>query len=212
LQSQFYSVTIFNRFYHLEKSRRDLMKRLLMVISLTFLLCLVLTTVSVNTLADEKEERERFTGNVIARPTGHSPRFNMIVDRWTTPEEVKQLYNLIKDVDTTAKFKAVRKKTVGYIWFINSARFPLNMASTTDTEKGRQIRLIIEHPILPGEIYRSLPAPDNQFAAVEFTLNENNEGNGYVFGRVTISINEDGTIGFKPLASIKQMLKTVRKK
>jgi hypothetical protein len=191
------------------------MKRLLMVISLTFFLCLILTTVSVNTLADEKEERERFTGNVIGQPgteAGTMRKLTMMIDRWTTTDEVKQLYNLIKDDDTTAKFKAVRKKTVGYIWFTNSARFPLNMASTTDTGKGRQIRLIIEHPILPGEVYRSLPAPDNQFGAVEFTLNENNEGNGYVYGRVTISINEDGTIGFKPLASIKQMLKTVRKK
>ncbi len=191
------------------------MKKLLMVISFAFLLCLVLATVSVNTLADEKKEQERFIGNVIGAPgskAGEKGKLNMIVDRWTTHEEVKQLYNLIKDDDIKAMLKAIRKKTVGYIWFTSSARFPLNVASTKDTEKRRLIRLIIEHPILPGEIYIPLPEPDDQFGAVEFTLNESNEGEGYVFGRVTISINEDGTIGFKPLASIKQMLITVRNK
>jgi hypothetical protein len=79
-------------------------------------------------------------------------------------------------------------------------------------DEGRLIRLIIEHPIMPGEIYRSLPGPDNPFGAVEFILRKNNEGEGYVFGRVTIRINEDDTVRFKPLASTKQMLKTVRKR
>ena len=185
------------------------MKKLLTIIPFVILLCLVLATISVNTLADEKKERERFTGNVI----GTSPGLTMIVDRWTTPEEMKQLYNLIKDDDIKAMLKAMRKKNAGNIWFTTGPRFPINIASTTDTEKGRLIRLIIERPFLPSEtnIVQRMQ-DDQQFGAVEFTLSESNEGEGYAYGRVTIRINEDGTVGFRPLSSIRQMLKTVRKK
>ncbi len=189
------------------------MKKLLTIIPFVILLCLVLATVSVNTLADEKKERERFTGNVIGLPRGTSPGLNMIVDRWTTPEEMKQLYNLIKDDDIKAMLKVMRKKNAGYIWLTTGTRFPINIASTTDTETGRLIRLIIEHPFLPYETYiAQRRRDDQQFGAVEFTLSESNEGEGYAYGRVTIRINEDGTVGFRPLASIRQMLKRVRKK
>jgi hypothetical protein len=58
---------------------------------------------------------------------------------------------------------------------------------------------------------RSLSEAETHFGAVEFTLDNENEGEGFVYGRVIISINEDGTIGFKPLAPVKQMLTTVRK-
>ena len=187
------------------------MKKLLTIIPFIILLCLVLATVSVNTLADEKKERERFTGNVIGLPGGGKYKLNMIVDRWTTPEEVKQLYNLIKDGDIKAMLKATRKKNVGYIW-LKGPRLPINIASTSDTEKGRLIGLIIEHPLLGCETIIGQTTRDEQFGAVEFTLSESNEGEGYVYGRVTISINEDGMVGFRPLASIRQMLKTVRKK
>jgi hypothetical protein len=85
------------------------------------------------------------------------------------------------------------------------------MASSEDLDQGRKIRLIVDRPILPEDMTRSLSEAETHFGAVEFILDEENKGEGYVFGRVVISINEDGTIGFRPLASVKQMLTTVRK-
>ena len=188
------------------------MKKLLTIIPFVILLCLVLATVSVNTVAAKKKERERFTGNVMGRSRGTSPRLNIIVDRWTTPEELKQLYNLTKDDDIKARFKAIRKKKAGHIWFYNERRFQINIASTTDTEKGRLIRLIIELPFLPGETETEIVARDQEFGAVDFMVSEGTEGKGYVYGRVTISINEDGMVGFRPLSSIRQVLNRIKKK
>ena len=190
------------------------MKKRLIAISWVLSICLLLVNVSTGTLADEKKEQERFSG-LVSSQTGMNTetrqRLNVTVDSWTTPEEVTQLYHNIKDDDTEAKLKEIRKHTAGYIWFTGNMRLPINMASSEDTEKGRHILLIVEHPILTEDMPRSLSEAETHFGAVEFTLDEENKGEGFVFGRVTISINEDGTIGFKPLASVKQMLTTVRK-
>lgn len=191
------------------------MKNRIMVISWVLMICLFLVNVSARALTDEKKEKEKFSGIVSTQGglyTETRQRLNMTVDNWTTSEEVKQLYNSIKDVDTEAKLKEIRKHNAGYIWFTGSMRLPINIASSEDTEKGRHIRLIVEHPILTEDMPRSLSEAETHFGAVEFTLDEENKGEGFVFGRVTISINEDGTIGFKPLASVKQMLTTVRKR
>lgn len=173
------------------------------------LLCLTLATVSLIVFTDEKKkEQERFTGNVVPPQS----LLTMVVDRWTSPEEGQQLYKVLTEEGAEAMFKALRKKTVGHVWFTRSPRLPLNIATTEQTEKGRLIRLVTEHPILPGEIPRPLRSLDDRFGVIEFILNEKGEGEGQVTGRVTVTIYEDGTIGFRPLASIPQMLKTVRSK
>ena len=190
------------------------MKKVLWAISWLILPCLVLATISLSLFGDEKKEQEKFSGTVTAPPgiyTETRQSLNMVVDNWTTPEEVTQLYHSIKDVDAKEKYKIIRKKVAGYIWFTGSMRLPVNMASSEDLDQGRKIRLIVDRPILPEDMTRSLSEAETHFGAVEFTLDEENKGEGYVFGRVVISINEDGTIGFRPLASVKQMLTTVRK-
>ena len=68
------------------------------------------------------------------------------------------------------------------------------------------------HTISPGEMYNTDFERVDHFALVEFTLNERNKGGGFIYGRVTIRINENGTLGFRPLASVKQVLKSVKKK
>jgi hypothetical protein len=132
-----------------------------------------------------KPVKEKFSGMLVlwaAGPmTGKSTRVTMQIDRWTTDEEKKALFETLKAGGSDALLAAMRKNIVGYIWTTGSTRYKLNIASTFQTEKGRTVRLVTERPITFAEQWvGTARSRDYEFGVIEFTLNEKNKGEGVI--------------------------------
>lgn len=151
-------------------------------------------------IAAQNAEKEEFAGNVYwtaAGPaTGQTSRLTLTVERWTTNEERMELYTTLKEKGSDEFLKTMRKTTVGYLRFTGSIRYPLNIASSFETEKGRLIRLVCERPIQPAELMGRTPARtrDYEFGVIEFTLDESGKGEGAMIPAAKIEINEEGKI------------------
>jgi hypothetical protein len=163
-----------------------------------------------------KPVKEKFSGMLVlwaAGPmTGQSTRMTMQVDRWTTDEEKKALYNTLKEAGPDALLVAMRKDIVGYLWTTNSLRYKVNIASTFQTEKGRTVRLITERPITFAEQMAGTPrSRDYEFGVIEFTLNEKNKGEGVIFPTAKVGVDEKGNLTVESLGTGPQKLMSVKK-
>jgi hypothetical protein len=164
----------------------------------------------------QTSEKEEFAGNVYwvaAGPaSGQTSRLTMTVERWTTDEERMELYTILKDKGSDELLKAMRKTTVGYLRFTGTIRYPLNIASSFQTEKGRLIRLICERPIQPAELMGRTPARtrDYEFGVIEFTLDESGKGEGTMIPTAKIMLNEEGQIVVETLGTGPQKLLNVK--
>ena len=162
-----------------------------------------------------KPVKEEFGGYVIlvaAGPmTGRSTRVTMTVDRWTTDEEKAGLLKALQEGGSDAMLKVMRKMTVGYIRTTRSLRYALNFASTFQTEKGRVVRLVTERPISFVEAMRPTRSEDYEFGVIEFTLNAEGKGDGYIIPTAKVSINKDGQLEVETLGTGPQKLLNVKK-
>lgn len=162
-----------------------------------------------------KPAKEEFSGNAVltaAGPlTGRSTRVTMTVERWTTDEEKAALIKALGEGGSDALLKALRKMTVGYVRTTRSLRYPLNFASTFQTEKGRVVRLVTERPISFVEAVRPTRSEDYEFGVIELTLNEKGKGEGVIIPTAKVSLNKDGQLEVESLGTGPQKLLGVKK-
>jgi hypothetical protein len=163
-----------------------------------------------------KPVKEKFSGRLVlwaAGPmTGQSTRLTMQVDRWTTDDEKRALFNTLKESGSDALLVAMRKNIVGYIWTTSSTRYKLNIASTFQTEKGRTVRLITERPITFAEQMAGTPrSRDYEFGVIEFTLDEKNSGEGVIFPTAKVGVDDKGNLTVESLGTGPQKLMSVKK-
>ncbi len=145
--------------------------------------------------------------------TGKTTMIYMTVERWTTDEERMELYNILKEKGTEELKKAMRKTTVGYIRSTSTLRYPLNIASSFQTEKGRLIRLVTERPIQWIELTggTSPRTREYDFGVVEFLLDENGKGEGSLIPTAKVMLNDEGKIVVETLGTGPQKLRNVKK-
>ncbi len=165
----------------------------------------------------EKPQKEEFSGRCImwaAGPlTGKTGRLFMTVDRWTTNDERKQLYLALKDGGPEALRKAMEKLTVGYIRTSNSLRYPLSVASSFQTEKGRKIRLVTPRPILWAEVMGATRSEQYEYGVIEFTLDDKGKlvGEGIVVPMAKVFFDKNGQLVVENLGTGPQKLLNVSK-
>jgi hypothetical protein len=162
-----------------------------------------------------KEAEERFVANVLlwaAGPlTGQTARVTMSIKHWTANEEKAALYKTLKEGGSDAFLKEMRKTIVGYIWSTRSIRYPLNIASSFQTEKGRIVRLVTERPISFAETMTATRSRDYEFGVIEFTLNAEGKGDGYIIPTAKVAITQDGQLEVETLGTGPQKLLNVKK-
>jgi hypothetical protein len=162
-----------------------------------------------------KETEERFVANVVlwaAGPlTGQTARVTMSIKHWTANEEKAALYKTLKEGGSDAFLKEMRKTIVGYIWSTRSIRYPLNIASSFQTEKGRVVRLVTERPISFAETMAATRSRDYEFGVIEFTLNAEGKGDGYIIPTAKVAITQDGQLEVETLGTGPQKLVNVKK-
>ncbi len=167
-------------------------------------------------VAAQTTDKEEFAGNVYwvaAGPaSGQTSRITLTVERWTTDEERMEYYTILKEKGSDELLKAMRKQTVGYLRFTGTIRYPLNIASSFQTEKGRLVRLVCERPIQPAELWGKTPARtrDYEFGVIEFLLDEKGNGQGTLIPTAKVEVNDDGQLVVETLGLGPQKLMNVK--
>jgi hypothetical protein len=181
------------------------------------ILCLSLVALSPMTYAQEEKMEVRFTGNVIGWSgpvAGKTGRLTMVINHWTTDLETQKLYETLVGGGTDAFLKAMRERTVGYVWYTTTLRWPLNIARMFKLEDGRiLVRLVTNRPILWWEIAAATPrSRDYEFGYVEFTLEEDkNKGEGYLIHTAKIDLTKEGKVSIETLGTNPHRLQNVKK-
>ena len=187
--------------------------------SLLFLaiLCLGLTSFSPMAFAQEEKMEVRFTGNAIGWSgpvAGKTGRLTMTINHWTTDLETKKLYETLVEGGNNALLKAMRERTVGYVAYTGTLRWPLNVARMFKLEDGKiLVRLVTNRPILWWEVAAATPrSRDYEFGYIEFTLDEeNNKGEGYLIHTAKIDLTPEGKVSIETLGTNPHRLQNVRK-
>lgn len=179
------------------------------------LLAILAVSLPVVANAAQVDEKEVFTASVLAsRGSGGK----MTVEHWTTTEETQKLLQAFNEGGSDALIIEIRKMRAGRVlgYFGTPPSKPahspdslLNLAFSQQTEKGRLIHLVIEHPMRPIYLDASPPLAQPQeyeFGLIELILDENGEGQGTHFPSAEISINKEGKIEFGTLHTEPQKL------
>jgi hypothetical protein len=166
--------------------------------------------------AQEEKVEFRFVGNAIGMSgpvTGKTGRLTMTIDHWTTDLETKKLYETLVDGGSEALLKAMRERTVGYVAYTGTLRWPLNIARMFKLEDGRiLVRLVTNRPILWWEIAAATPrSRDYEFGYIEFTLDEEqNKGEGYLIHTAKIDLTPEGKVSIETLGTNPHRLQNVK--
>jgi hypothetical protein len=189
------------------------------------ILSLCLVALSPAAFAQEEKMEIRFVGNAIGWSgpvAGKTARLTMTINHWTTDLETKKLYETLQGGGTEGFLKAMRERTVGYVAYTGTLRWPLNIARMFKLEDGRTlVRLVTARPILWWEIAAATPrSRDYEFGYIEFTINEEqNKGEGYLIHTAKIDLTPEGkvsieTLGTNPhkLQNVKQIIPKEKKK
>jgi hypothetical protein len=200
-----------------KSNRREHMKVPNLILKSLVILTLVFFF-SLASFAQEEKMEDRFDGNVIGMSglaVGKTGRMTMIINHWTTDLETQKLYEILQEGGTLALLKAMRERTVGYISYTDTLRWPLNIARIFKLEDGRTlVRLVTNRPILFWEVAASTSrSRDYEFGWVEFTIDEeiNKKGEGYLLHAAKIYINKDGKFSIDALGTNPHRLQNVKK-
>ncbi|MGD9346050.1 MAG: hypothetical protein PVH84_09330 [Candidatus Aminicenantes bacterium] len=180
------------------------------------ILCMGIAVLSPMVFAQEEKVEFRFVGNAIGMSgpvTGKTGRLTMTIDHWTTDLETKKLYETLVDGGSEALLKAMRERTVGYVAYTGTLRWPLNIARMFKLEDGRiLVRLVTNRPILWWEIAAATPrSRDYEFGYIEFTLDEEqNKGEGYLIHTAKIDLTPEGKVSIETLGTNPHRLQNVK--
>lgn len=167
------------------------------------------------TASQEEDQREEFTGRVVAMATPGPSRtttLTMVIDKWTTDEERQKLVQALQEGGSDALLKEMRKMEVGYVRGPQTLRWILNIASSFETEKGRVVRLVTERPIFFGEAVAPTRSRDYEFGVIQFTLDENGKGEGAVIPTAKVYFDKEGKLNIEALGTGPQKLTSVKAK
>ena len=184
--------------------------------------CLLIVALAAPAAADEgteegKAESVVLTARVVdsmgSVPGRSSARMKMVVDGWSSDEDVIRLVKILVEQGQKPLYEALRDmEKIGHLSINNRLAQNIVVARSLAGEngKGRVVRLLLNRPITFFEAVNKLRLEDYPFGFVEMTLDENGEGEGQLFGAARIAVSEEGlsveSYGVKPLRMLKVKL------
>lgn len=162
------------------------------------------------TAAEEKADSVSFNARVVdsmgSVPGSSTARLRMVVDAWSSDEDVIRLVRILVEQGQKPLYEALRDmEKVGHLSVNRGLAQNIVVARSLAGEKGkgRVVRLLLNRPITFFEAVNKLRLEDYPFAFVEMTLDETGEGEGLLYAAASISVSEDGlsvdSYGVKPL-------------
>ena len=126
------------------------------------------------------------------------------IESWTSEEDGERLQAILKEGGPDALLREFQKgKTrAGYIVSPAFAREPswrVAMATAVDTPRGRVVRLLTDRPVALAESFAGSRSLDYEFAAFEFTLDENGRGQGIAIPAARLTQDAEGQLTLETL-------------
>ncbi len=152
------------------------------------------TTLGIEEPAQDEEERFRAIAVVMgARTRGRSSNIDIVITRWTTPEQQQELMEILATDDQDALRRALQdQEMTGWMRLPNTTRQELRYAwQTVDPETGgREIMLATDRIIPFVEAWNRPRTFDYDITLIEMELDVHNEGAGIAAVGVRFSFDE----------------------
>jgi hypothetical protein len=157
------------------------------------------------------ETKQRYTA-IIDTEGGPPAQVIISIKGWTTDQEVKALNATLASGGPEAAEKAMEKISKGYLAFVGSLGWPINVARTFPTANGGQrIVLVTDRPIMNVEALEQSVTLNYPFGIVELQVDASGKGTGSVIGLAKITIDDQGGIKVDPYAGYAYELVRVRR-
>ncbi len=111
------------------------------------------------------------------------------IDSWTTPEEIRQLQDVLMQSGSEAflgAFNAMKKGVVRFM-YARGYNLTVHMAQVLPTEKGRRVMLVLNRESWSQGGY--LVRGRHFFMIIELTLNEKGKGEGRFFEDAQVKLD-----------------------
>jgi len=144
---------------------------------------------------------ERFIGTIMLlnAPVTGMGRVTITVERWTTDEERKKLAEALRAGGTEALVEAMDGLEAGYIQVENNLRWPIRVASTWTTDKGRRVRVATNRPINYEEARVNTRTMDYPIGFIELGLPPEGKGEGTLVAAAQVQFGADGHLEVRSL-------------
>jgi len=122
------------------------------------------------------------------------------IEHWNSPKELIRLYDILMEKGENELFQTIRMTNAGFIRFDKNLTMPISIASSVTTEKGRLVRLLLEHPVLYVEPMSPSMSPrsrDYEFGYIEFIVN--NKAEGSLISAVKVKLSKEGQFEIEAL-------------
>ncbi len=121
--------------------------------------------------------------------------FRIHVTGFSTPEEIVQYANLLKEKGPDALVSALDKaQEKGFIQIGSSLGYHIAAIRSIDTDTGRIIRAVTDRPIQFIEAFDRTRTYDYPFGILEIILDKDGKGEGKMIAAAKIDFNNDGNI------------------
>ncbi len=128
----------------------------------------------------KKSKPERFRGNAVSIGTSKTAtaRVDIVISRWTTPEERQALLAVLTDGGSKALSEALTREPEAGFVLIDQERKTLRYTRQWEQDGKRMIVAATDRPIRYGEIRHGARSSDKTVSLVQLELDENGNGEG----------------------------------
>lgn len=138
---------------------------------------------------------------------------DIIVNRWSTPQERDQLVSAFREGGNDALLRALQKikEPAGYIRSAGRIGYPLRFAWQTPSGDGRRIIIATDRPVSFLEASTRPRTMDYPFMLIELRVDAQGRGQGKLLPLAKIQADEDHVVEIENYASEPVRLTEVRK-
>jgi hypothetical protein len=165
--------------------------------------------------AQESEKApEVFVGNMLVTSTpaaGASTRFTLNIDQYTSDEDLMKYIEILKAEGPQGLRKVLEKVQIGWIAPRGKLREPVNLARSRPIEGGRMLYILKTRYLNFLEFaLGTARTREYDFTFMQIKLNEQGEGDGYLFLGTKIEINSENELSLEQYGTAPIAVRGVR--
>ncbi len=141
------------------------------------------------------------TVTVINAPAGGIVRLRMTIERWSTVEDRKKLFEALTAKGTPGLVEAMESIEMGYVQVEDNLRWPIRVATTWKKGDDVMVRLATNRPIGIREGMYDTRSSDYPIGFIEFKLPPEGKGEGSLLAAVQVGFDKEGRIAVRSLPS-----------
>ena len=148
-----------------------------------------------------KELPRRFLGTIaVTSPTGwKTERVEIVVERWTKPEERDRMLTVLADKGDFGLAEVMREYDVGFVRIGMDSPWRLRSAAIWPVEGGFKVRVATERPINFAETFSGARSQDYPIGIVELFVKDDGEGQGGILVASQVRFDKEGRLEVKAL-------------